>query len=676
MLNKLKFNVHFSTPSINRSVFSGEHDFKSGMTVISGKNESGKSLIIEMIRYALWGTKALRATTSDYKTLSASLIFNKDYRIERDLKGTDKVYFKDDMVASGTKPVNTYIENLLGYGMDVFDVSNACLQGKVNDLSKKTPAERKRMIDKTIGLDMIDDIINNIQTKERSLRTEFSALESTLQDPIEPTPPVGYRPTEEVEKDLREAKEIESLWLEAKNWLKTMEGTKKPEPIQVTITEPLSVLEEKQRKFETTKSLIDRLKAELSVLERSDHPQLTEDQITDLEKQWSEYLEYQKYLTAYPSPDVSEQDLEKMLKDWEDLNLSKKIEDLEKTLQSMSKSEIKCHNCGEMVCSDHEVKLKLQSELKELQSKNITKPEVPSLTIHEINIQKKRWETYNNRPEHKEVQEPLYPYETISVEKSRHEDLKKKNHVLSEIEKWTAELGEDLQEKINQVKIDQIKIQRFEEDNLKYQEYILNKTEREDIVSKTPDIQQTVTSLQQLVIECKLYEQQLVKYENDMIIMNDRRTNIEDLKLKISKYENCRSALKALKPKVKSYLVPSLNKVASNLLFQITNGERRKVEIDEEFNIKIDNQKIETLSGSGETAANLALRISLGTVLTNKALSVFLGDEIDAAMDKSRVDFTAECLQNLKKTIDQIIVVSHREPEADHYIKLGETKND
>jgi hypothetical protein len=55
-----------------------------------------------------------------------------------------------------------------------------------------------------------------------------------------------------------------------------------------------------------------------------------------------------------------------------------------------------------------------------------------------------------------------------------------------------------------------------------------------------------------------------------------------------------------------------------------------------EFDVVVDGQRLDTLSGSGKAVANLALRLGLGQVLTNNVLSVFVGDEIDASMDEDR----------------------------------------
>jgi exonuclease SbcC len=113
-----------------------------------------------------------------------------------------------------------------------------------------------------------------------------------------------------------------------------------------------------------------------------------------------------------------------------------------------------------------------------------------------------------------------------------------------------------------------------------------------------------------------------------------------------------------------------LNKVASVLLNQMTGGARTSVIVDDEFNITVDGQQVQTLSGSGKAVANLALRIGLGQVLTNGVFSVFMADEFDESMDDERARYTAECMQRLKETIKQVIVVTHKRPVADHIFTL------
>ena len=122
--------------------------------------------------------------------------------------------------------------------------------------------------------------------------------------------------------------------------------------------------------------------------------------------------------------------------------------------------------------------------------------------------------------------------------------------------------------------------------------------------------------------------------------------------------------------KVKQELAPSLSKAASSLLYAMTNGERRFVDVDHDFNIIVDGQPLQTLSGSGKSVVTLALRIGLGQVLTSKVLPIFMGDEIDKDMDAIRATSTHSTFQNLKSVLTQIILVTHKDIEADQVISL------
>src|SRR5258708_8956323 len=105
------------------------------MTAISGANESGKTMILEMVRYCLWGTKALRGTAADYKKLTAKLVLDVKgvtYTVNRYAGAS--IYRGEEMIAAGTKPVNAKIIDIFGYDMTVFDVANNIAQGQVDAL--------------------------------------------------------------------------------------------------------------------------------------------------------------------------------------------------------------------------------------------------------------------------------------------------------------------------------------------------------------------------------------------------------------------------------------------------------------------------------------------------------------------------------------------------------------
>jgi DNA repair exonuclease SbcCD ATPase subunit len=132
-----------------------------------------------------------------------------------------------------------------------------------------------------------------------------------------------------------------------------------------------------------------------------------------------------------------------------------------------------------------------------------------------------------------------------------------------------------------------------------------------------------------------------------------------------------REALADLRGRIKTYLVPSLNRVASHLLAQMTGGQRSSIVVDEEFNVTVDGQRLDTLSGSGKACSNLALRIGLGQVLTNNVVSVFVGDEIDASMDADRARSTQNSIAKLTASISQILIISHKEVDVSMVMRVA-----
>lgn len=173
-------------------------DFTGGLTGITGKNGIGKSLILEMAQYALWGTQALRGKAEDYKKLEVTLEFvvrGRDLRVTRTPR---TVLLEENGVplATGTKPVNQKIREIFGYSYEVFKVANCINQGEIEQLGKMKPTERKRLVDETVGLNVLDDLDKYIADVGKSLTTRVETLESVLSEPVEPTKPEGYAGSE------------------------------------------------------------------------------------------------------------------------------------------------------------------------------------------------------------------------------------------------------------------------------------------------------------------------------------------------------------------------------------------------------------------------------------------------------------------------------------------------
>jgi DNA repair exonuclease SbcCD ATPase subunit len=106
------------------------------------------------------------------------------------------------------------------------------------------------------------------------------------------------------------------------------------------------------------------------------------------------------------------------------------------------------------------------------------------------------------------------------------------------------------------------------------------------------------------------------------------------------------------------------------MLAQMTGGARGRIVVDEDFEIQVDGQPLNTLSGSGKVCANLAVRLGLGRILTNGVFPVFMGDEMDASMDNDRAGHLHDALCALEGKLTQILVITHKRPACSRVITL------
>jgi exonuclease SbcC len=206
-----------------------------------------------------------------------------------------------------------------------------------------------------------------------------------------------------------------------------------------------------------------------------------------------------------------------------------------------------------------------------------------------------------------------------------------------------------------------------------YEAYNEGLAEKQARFDELGDVESKVSKLEQELPISEQFERDLVLYEKSAATYAERVQLIEETTFKAEDFLKAREAIQTLKVSVKSHLLPSLNKVASVLLSRMTGGERYLVEVDEDFEILIDGQPINTLSGSGKAVANLAIRIALGQILTNRVFSIFLADEVDAAMDDERAEHTSQALRRLTDSVGQVVLVTHKRPETDHMVELKRT---
>ena len=160
-------------------------NFEKGLTAIVGPNGGGKSLIQEFIRFALFGSAALRGKVSNYPSnmrIELTIeIKGKEYNIVRTLKDCSI-----NGIINGTSACNIYITEILGYNMSVFDIGNAAKQFEINKLRDMKPTERKAAVNQLIGLDTITYMIKELKEKKNNLKSFCEGIELGLTEPNKP----------------------------------------------------------------------------------------------------------------------------------------------------------------------------------------------------------------------------------------------------------------------------------------------------------------------------------------------------------------------------------------------------------------------------------------------------------------------------------------------------------
>lgn len=599
MLHSLKFEVTFP----NGKNFKQDIEFKKGHTSITGLNGRGKSLIPEMIQYAYWGTKALRGKSDDYKKLFVEHTFEvkgQIYTVSR--KGSTVNLMEGNMPkASGTTAVNKAIEAIFGYSFEVFQVANACNQGKVNQLGDMLPSERKKLVDETVGLNALDELNKFIGDHEKALRSEVKGIESVLVEPEAPVMPENYQPSSDIKATLEGLQVVQR----EHDLLKIKASVQINVP---TAPEPCVFADKLPEYLEATK-LRDSLKAQinavLSQISGIQDAELTEEQIAEAEKYNQEYASW-----------LAKSALKKQLE-------SKQVR----------------HDCPACNHVWHDADPRL-SELQSL----ATTMEVPKHSVSYLNAQK----------------------QAVARASIKAEGGAKLIELTAQFEKT-----QDYSVQIREIQLYENAMQNFHRDLERAMQTQLEKAQSEEKLKDSKfEALSTIPALAAHLLACSVAEAQLITYQKNLTTYHTNISKVLKLKEEADQWGRAKQAIVELRTRVKGYLLPSLNKVATNLISSMTGGELSWITVNDNFDITVEGQRLETLSGAGKAVANLALRIALGQVLTNRVFSIMMLDEIDADCDQNRAAFVAQCMRRLTGQISQVIQISHKQIEADHYVKL------
>ena len=347
--------------------------FDRGISVIVGENGAGKSTILEAISFALFkqhtGKRIDDLVRNNANSMSVELEFtsnNRDYRIVREKKSSLKSsLFKKTSsegsyvhVCTGDKEVASEIRQILDIDSDLFLNAIYIRQGEIAELVDKTPAEKKQLIGKLLGIDSLEKAWKNLLPFITDYESQLAELSGKL-----------YNSDELMENYKKKKDELESLkdrGHELEEQIDEVDGLIKE------ISESKRTMEREKEIYETQKNNLEMEEKTLAKLEEEKHRvqeeldkiREAEEEIDRLEKFVSKlevYIDFEKSVTSIQRLKQDEQEIDdkldsiaeqkeivsakkegydKYLSSDEEINrLSEQKNSLEKELATMTKLE-------------------------------------------------------------------------------------------------------------------------------------------------------------------------------------------------------------------------------------------------------------------------------------------------------------------------------------------------
>lgn len=681
MFHSLSYNITF--PKTGRTM-QQTLDFQQGFSAIIGPNEVGKSMIFEMLRFSLFGTQALRGEAADYATLKVECevtIRGERYRISRTMRRAD-IFRGTTLIATGVSPVNEKVGQLLGFGRTVFDVACAVNQGEIERLGAMTASERKRLVDSVLGIDALDVVAKWAMDEAKLLDRDAETLRGSQVEPHEPMPYTSYRPSAELREKVAghhaEAMELSTL----QGWLGSP-GPGRPMKPTCSVNLPAANLMDLSAKRVVLRNEVETLRAKVQALpSEAPYDEAELESFDEHRGLYQSHLTASAYVKAHPAPRWLPQQLVIYKDDWTALENIERRAAIEVQLNVLLERGAKpCPHCAVDILCEHDEIQRLRQDLEAIVVPRDgyvpPRPPVPAPAIaHELSYaiafdvrsfseESKLLleEPINKGKSEADVQNWRCMIDQVVQRAALSEKLDLSEHSLTAMPDYEAMYHQRLAY--------EQALQGYTQAEQMWMEHEATRAQKQVRANALAGSDAALRTAQDTLAVSVTYEAQLAQYVESKAAFDTMVTRVKGMTEDAVEHRKVRDAMNVLRTLIKQHILPSLNKVASHLLSGMTGGQRNIVCVDEDFNVLIDNQDIQTLSGSGKGVANLALRIALGQVLTNRVISVLFADEIDASMDEFRAEQTALVLRTMANSISQVLLISHKSLDADNIVDLG-----
>jgi len=170
-------------------------DFGTGINVILGENGAGKTSVLEAISFALfkeYGGNLENLVRRGHTEMSVELVFTshgRKYKVVRTRKksSTDSNLFliedgESTPLQSGDSEVDREISRILGIDRYLFINAVYVRQGEIARLLIARPAEKKQLIGRLLGIDVLERVWNRMRIIIDSYRDRKTRLEVKIMD--------------------------------------------------------------------------------------------------------------------------------------------------------------------------------------------------------------------------------------------------------------------------------------------------------------------------------------------------------------------------------------------------------------------------------------------------------------------------------------------------------------
>ncbi|ABR56294.1 SMC domain protein [Methanococcus aeolicus Nankai-3] len=527
-----------------RSHSNTDISFKQGITTIIGENGSGKSSIFEAMNYALFAPRRIKLSDAikrgtDFFSISFEFEINgKRYKVirGRGKKNINYLYENDKPYSENNDEVNNKIKEILNMDDEVFSNAIYIKQGDISSLIQITPAERKKLIGKLLGIERYEQVWDKLKTPLKNMELDLKKIEGELIQKEDINTNINNL-KENMEKNSKILKELQDKFNHAVELRDRKEKLlKKWEKKEIENNNLQNNLKELKYGVETSENNIKILISDLGAI--NTHNNILNSNYLNyskykeienkLKKLANELLQYKKYYDKFNELNGEMKGLEKTIKE-----IDKKLIDKNPKNKSNSEIEQEINDINKELNKLDDILNKLKD--LELLNKELTKIENSK---KELNKNKENYLKYLElSKKSKELNNKLMELSGI---KEKENDLKQQ---IKSTEYKIKQLKQDLKDFNN---ID-IEINKEKEIKTKYED-IVNKIDllKEKIAQNNAEINQTKDAIEKLkgTTEDKcpvcqsnidgLKKQELLKQYNQLI--EERKQKSNKLQIKYNKY--------------------------------------------------------------------------------------------------------------------------------------------